>query len=152
MPLKHLQHFLIQASSIEETANWYVDVLGMTKGPHPDFKVPVEWLYIGDTDVLHVTTGGADVSENRKRYLGQESQATHGSGVVDHVAFHATGLKEMLHHLQVKEVAYTTRQVKLQGLFQVFLIDPNGVKIELNYDHTEAEGIKPELLAADLPG
>src|ERR1700678_107239 len=58
MPLHHLQHFLIQTEDLEKTRDWYVDVLGMRVGPHPDFKFPVYWLYLGDTDVLHLTQGG----------------------------------------------------------------------------------------------
>ena len=49
------------------------------------------WLYLGDKDVVHVTEGGAKISENRKKYVGQESQATPGSGAIDHLAFRATG-------------------------------------------------------------
>src|SRR5208282_3184084 len=99
MPLSPLQHILIQPSDLEATKDWYVNVLGLTVGDHPDFKFPVYWLYIGDRDVLHMTPGGPDVSENRKKYLGQQSQVTSGSGVVDHIAFGATGLKEMRRHL-----------------------------------------------------
>src|SRR6185437_8795412 len=83
MPLSHLEHFLIQSADLEATKDWYVRVLGMRVGPSPDFRMPVYWLYIGDRDVLHLTVGGANVSEQRLRYLGQQSQATHGSGVVD---------------------------------------------------------------------
>ena len=32
----------------------------------------------------------------------------------------------------------------------MFLYDPNGIKIELNYSADEAEGIEPELMASDL--
>lgn len=35
-------------------------------------------------------------------------------------------------------------------MFQLFLIDPNGVKIELNFSNTEAQGIRPELMASKL--
>src|SRR5690349_6683056 len=73
MPLHHLQHFLIQTEDLEKTKDWFVDVLGMKVGPAPDFKFPVYWLYLGDTDVLHLTVGGAKASENRLKYLGQES-------------------------------------------------------------------------------
>ena len=81
MPLHHLEHFLIQPENLEETAAWWCDVLGLEEGPHPDFGFPVKWLYIGDNDVVHMTTGGADVSDARKNYLGQQSEAVHGSGV-----------------------------------------------------------------------
>jgi catechol 2,3-dioxygenase-like lactoylglutathione lyase family enzyme len=150
MPLKHLEHFLVQCADMAATRDWYVDVLGLKVGPNPDFKFPVCWLYIGDTDVLHITQGGKDVSENRKRYLGQQSEAVHGSGVIDHVAFHCTGLEEMMTHLRSRQVPFTQRQVSDQGLFQLFLIDPNGIKVELNFPNVEAQNIKAELMATDL--
>ena len=150
MPLRHLQHFLIQTTDLEGTTRWYEDVLGMRRGPHPAFPFPVEWIYIGDQDVLHLTEGGAGVSAERKQYLEQTSEATHGSGVVDHVAFRADGLGDMLEHLRSKSIDFQTRQVDSAGLFQIFLHDPNGVKIELNFENAEAKGIAPELLGSDI--
>ena len=150
MPLSHIEHFLLQVESIEATRDWYVRVLGLREGPHPDFKFPVCWLYAGDVDVVHLTQGGANVSENRKKYVGQESTATRGSGVVDHIAFRATGLRQMLEHLKKEGVDFKQRMVSDQGLYQLFMLDPNGVKIELNYANAEVEGLRPELLASDL--
>src|SRR5215813_9157927 len=150
MPLQHLQHFLIQTGDLEKTKDWYVDVLGMRVGPCPDFKFPVYWLYLGDTDVLHITTGGKNVSENRKSYVGQESQATNGTGVIDHIAFRATGLATMIENLTRSGIAFKERQVDDQGLYQLFLFDPNGVKIELNFSNSEAKGRKPELMASSF--
>jgi catechol 2,3-dioxygenase-like lactoylglutathione lyase family enzyme len=151
MPVSHLEHFLIQTADIQKTRDWYVDVLGFREGPHPDFKFPVVWLYLGDTDVVHLTQGGKNISENRKAYLGQQSDAVHGSGVVDHVAFRCTGLREMMEHLRSCKVEFRQRMVSDQGLFQLFLLDPNGVKVELNFANAEAAGITPELMAAALP-
>ena len=150
MPLTHLEHFLIQTEDLDRTVDWYTDVLGMEEGPHPDFKMPVRWLYLGDDDVLHLTIGGADVSENRKKYLGQQSTAIRGSGVVDHVAFRATGLVEMMAHLDAKGIEYTKRQLDDQELFQLFLIDPNGVKVELNFEAREAWDITADVRAVEL--
>ena len=153
MPLSHIEHFLVQTSDIAKTRDWFVRVLGMREGDHPDFKFPVCWLYIGDRDVVHITEGGAKVSENRRRYVGQESQATSGTGVIDHIAFRASGLRETMAHLTHIGVDFKQRQVSDQGLYQLFLFDPNGIKIELNFDNAEAlaHGIKPELMASDLP-
>jgi len=150
MPLTHLEHFLIQTEDLDGTVDWYVDVLGMEEGPHPDFKMPVRWLYLGEEPVLHLTVGGENVSENRKKYLGQQSTATKGSGVVDHVAFRATGLTEIMNHLDDKGIEYTKRQVDDQGLFQLFLIDPNEVKVELNFAAAEAVDIKADVMATEL--
>ncbi|SVB04040.1 uncharacterized protein METZ01_LOCUS156894, partial [marine metagenome] len=66
MPLEHLEHFLIQPKNLEETAEWWCEVLGLEEGPHPDFGFPVKWLYIGNRDVVHMTTGGPNVSDARK--------------------------------------------------------------------------------------
>lgn len=150
MPLNHLQHFLIQSADLEKTKNWYVDVLGMQLGYTPDFKFPVYWLYLGEHDVLHLTQGGKDVSENRIAYVGQQSQAIEGTGVIDHVAFRATGLHEMIAHFEKQGVPFTERQVDAQGLYQLFLFDPNGIKVELNFENAEAKGRKPQIMASDL--
>jgi len=152
VPLTHLEHFLIQTADLAGTRDWYVRVLGMRDGWHPDFKFPVVWLYIGERDVLHLTEGGAQTSENRKKYLGQQSTDTHGSGVVDHVAFRCTGLSDMIAHLRAEAVPFTERMVSDQGLYQLFLFDPNGVKVELNFANSEAiqQGITPQLMASEL--
>jgi catechol 2,3-dioxygenase-like lactoylglutathione lyase family enzyme len=151
MPISHIEHFLIQTADLEGTRDWYVNVLGLREGPHPDFRFPVVWLYIGDTDVVHLTEGGKGVSANRKAYLGQQSDATSGSGVVDHIAFRCTGLNEMMARLQHSGIEFRKRMVDDQGLFQLFLFDPNGVKIELNFANAEALGVAPELMASALP-
>jgi len=152
--LTQVDHFLIQTADLAKTRDWYVRTLGMTEGWHPDFKFPVVWLYIGEKDVLHLCEGGANVSENRKKYLGQQSEAVSGSGVVDHIAFRAYGLADTIAHLQSLGVDFNQRMVSDQGLYQLFMFDPNGVKIELNFDNAEATAldIKPEVMASRLPG
>ena len=151
MPLSHIEHVLIQTADIAKTVEWYVRVLGMRAGFTPDFKFPVQWLYLGDRDVVHVTEGGASTSENRKRYVGQQTTATEGSGAIDHVAFRCTGLRETLAHLRAEGVEFKERQVNDQGLYQLFLFDPNGIKVELNFANAEAAGLRAEVMASELP-
>ena len=151
MPLSHIEHMLVQTADIAKTVEWYTRVLGMRAGYTPDFKFPVQWLYLGDTDVVHVTEGGAATSENRKRYVGQQSDALSGTGVIDHIAFRATGLVETLAHLRALGIDFKERQVDDQGLYQLFMFDPNGIKIELNYANAEAKGLRAGLKASELP-
>ena len=148
MPLSHMEHFLLQTEDIEATKDWYVKVLGLRVGPCPDFKFPVYWLYLGDRDVLHITTGGKNVSDNRKKYVGQESDASRGTGVIDHVAFRATGLEAMIEHFNHNSIAFKERQVDNQGLYQLFLFDPNGVKVELNFANSEVKNRKAPVMAS----
>ena len=153
MPLDHLEHFLIQTADLAGTVRWWSEVVGLRPGYTPDFKFPVQWMYLGERDVLHLTEGGAGVSANRLAYLGQQSTATRGSGVIDHVAFRARDLAGTLAHLRAQGIAFTERMVSDQGLYQVFFLDPNGVKVELNFANAEALalGAGGALKASDLP-
>ena len=151
MPLSHIEHFLVAADDIDATRDWYARVLGMRAGPHPDFGFPVHWMYIGDVDVVHIGPSAKMAGDIQKKYLGRTSQGSaQGTGAIDHIAFRAIGLRDMLAQLKRENVPFSQRRANGQALFQLFLYDPNGIKIELNYEATEAEGIAPELMASEL--
>ena len=151
MPLSHIEHFLIAADDLDATRDWYTRVLGMQPGPHPDFGFPVHWMYLGGVDVVHIGPSAKHAGEIQKQYLGRISQATGaGTGAIDHIAFRAKGLRQMIQHLRTEGVPFNQRRANGQALFQLFFHDPNGIKIELNFDAAEAEGIAPELMASDL--
>ncbi len=151
MPLSHIEHLLVAADDIDATRDWYARVLGMESGPHPDFGFPVHWMYLGERDVVHIGPSAKAAGEIQKKYLGRTSQAAgQGTGAIDHIAFRATGLRDMLVHLRRERVTFSQRRANGQALFQLFFYDPNGIKIELNYDASESEGIAPELMASDL--
>ena len=57
MPLTYLEHFLIQTTDFEATCDWYERVLGLERGYTPDFKFPVQWMYLGERDVGEITSG-----------------------------------------------------------------------------------------------
>ena len=138
MPLSHIEHFLVAADDIDATRDWYARVLGMTSGPHPDFGFPVHWMYLNGADVVHIGPSARKANERQKQYLGRTSQdAGSGTGAVDHVAFRASGLREMLAHLDAEGIEYTRRRANGQALVQLFFYDPNGIKIELNYAEEE---------------
>jgi len=142
MPLSHIEHFLVAADDIDATRDWYARVLGMTSGPHPQFGFPVHWMYLGAADVVHIGPSARVASEAQRAYLGRTSQDSgSGTGAIDHIAFRATGLSEMLEHLRAQGVAFNQRRANGQALIQLFFHDPNGVKIELNFAAEEAPGI-----------
>jgi catechol 2,3-dioxygenase-like lactoylglutathione lyase family enzyme len=151
MPLSHIEHLLVAADDIDATRDWYARVLGMKSGPHPDFGFPVHWMYLGERDVVHIGPSAKQAGEIQKKYLGRTSQGgAAGTGAIDHVAFRASGLRQMLEHLRAEKISFSQRRANGQALFQLFFHDPNGIKIELNYDAAEAEGIAAELMASDL--
>lgn len=151
MPLSHIEHFLVAADDMNKTRDWYRDVLGMQEGWHPDFGFPVYWMYLDGQDVVHIGPNAKAADDIQKAYLGRTSQnAGTGTGAVDHIAFRAKGLKETMAHLRGHGVQFNERRANGQALYQLFLYDPNGVKVELNFDAAEAVGVEPEITAEKL--
>lgn len=130
-------HILLFAKDLEETVAWYGKVLDMKPGPVPKFDVPVYWLYLGDQPLLHVTERNP---ENQiESYIGKVDYAQDsGSGRIDHIAFNTTGLTKMLAKLDGLGIEYTERRVDTNSRYQVFFFDPNGVKVELDFQASEA--------------
>jgi hypothetical protein len=92
--------------------------------------------------VVHVIGMDPKDPEGLKKYLGdRDVSALTGSGAVDHIAFLADGLAGMLAHLQAKGVTPRQRTVPSIGLHQLFLDDPNGVVVELNYPAAEKQAL-----------
>lgn len=138
-----LNHFSIRTTDLDATGRFYAQVLGLTIGPRPAFPFPGLWMYRGDhadvgNAVVHIIGMDANDPEGLKQYLGdRDVSSLKGTGAVDHIAFSADGLAVMLGHLQQQGVPYRERTVPAIGLHQVFLDDPNGVVIELNYAAAE---------------
>jgi len=150
MQISQLEHFLIIADDIEETASWYVDNLGFRVGKNPDFGVPVKWLYLGDKDVIHISQSSK--KNHFKRPAATRSEITKGGHPIHHVAFRAYGLDEALVHLDANNIEYVEQQASGQDVYQVFLQDPNGITVELNFPVEEGAGRQAPKLALTLEG
>jgi len=142
-----LNHFSIRTTDLDASRRFYADVLGLSVGPRPDFPFPGLWMYRGDhadvvNAVVHLIGIDRNDPEGLKKYLGDRDEAAlAGSGAVDHIAFFADGLAAMLVHLERQRVAYRERTVPSIGLHQLFLEDPCGVVIELNYAAAEKSAL-----------
>jgi catechol 2,3-dioxygenase-like lactoylglutathione lyase family enzyme len=129
-----LDHFSIRTTDVTGTRDFYVHVLGLTDGERPPFKFPGAWLYSGDRAVVHVIGVGPSDNEGLADYLGKKDEASRqGTGAVDHLAFMAKDIDEMRDRLQRAGIPSREREVPLLGLRQIFIEDPNGVTIELNF-------------------
>ena len=119
MGLANLDHYNINTSNIERSVAFYEDVLGLRKGARPDFGVPGAWLYLGETAVVHL--------------IKLDHQGENGGGAIDHVAFRASGYDEMRANLQRRAIKFSEMAVPGFSVRQIFVHDPDGVKVELNY-------------------
>lgn len=142
-----LNHFSIRSLDLVACERFYCGVLGMHVGPRPPFPFPGLWIYPEPTEdyaraAVHIIGIDRNDPEGLKQYLGDRDEASlKGTGTVDHVAFFATGLAAMRERLQAHGVALRERQVPLLGLHQVFVDDPNGVVVELNFPAAEAAAL-----------
>ena len=144
-----LNHFSIRTLDLPACQRFYCDVLGLAVGPRPPFPFPGLWLYAGDTAlysnaVVHIIGIDRNDPAGLKQYLGERSEASlQGTGAVDHLAFFSTGLAPTLARLREHGVPFRERTVPLLELHQVFVEDPSGVVIELNFpaaEHAPAVG------------
>jgi catechol 2,3-dioxygenase-like lactoylglutathione lyase family enzyme len=138
-----LNHYSIRTADLAACERFYCGLLGLQVGPRPPFPFPGLWLYTGDTGVwanaaVHIIGIDRDDPEGLKAYLGDRGEpSVAGTGAIDHVAFFATGLVGTLARLVEHGVALRERTVPLLGLHQVFVDDPNGVVVELNFPAAE---------------
>ena len=138
-----LNHYSIRTAELAACESFYCAVLGLKVGPRPPFPFPGLWLYAGDTSVyanavVHIVGIDRNDPEGLKQYLGDRAESSlRGTGVIDHVAFFATGLADTLARLAANAVPCRERTVPLLSLHQVFVDDPNGIVVELNFPAEE---------------
>ena len=131
----NFDHVNINTIYLEKTINFYT-LLGLVDGPRPDFDFNESWLYLDpdlQTACMHL------VEINFEFY-------TEGSGAVDHIAFRCDveKLTDTQNKLDEAGIEYKYNRVLLEegnnekstppnAIDQLFIYDPNGIQIELNF-------------------
>src|SRR5215468_12785849 len=124
MPISGMNHFTVLTSDLDASRAFYIDLLGLTEGFRPDLGFPGAWLYAGDQAVLHIIAGRALPSDPR--------------GVLDHMAFSARDLPATVGRLKARGISYDLRRQPESGTWQLFCFDPNGARVELDFDPGES--------------
>lgn len=124
MAIVGMNHFTVLARNLEVTKSFYIGLLGLVEGPRPDLGFPGAWLYAGDAAVVHIVAGRPIPADPR--------------GVLDHVAFTARDLAGTVRRLQAVGQRYDLRRQAESGTWQLFCFDPNGARVELDFDAEEA--------------
>ena len=124
MTIEGMNHFTILTDDVQKTVSFYHELLGLTAGTRPNFDFPGAWLYAGGAPILHVI-GGRPHEELK-------------AGVIDHMAFSARGLASVLATLKSRNVEHVCRRQVGSGTWQIFLHDPNGAKVELDFAASES--------------
>lgn len=127
MQAVRLDHVNIQTIRLAETVRFYADVLGLEAfdPPPPLDPALVQWMGNADGAALfHLSSPGA---------LGLDATVGGDTGPVHHVALDAHDHDAMVVRLDRLGVGHRRNHVEAVGLRQIFVRDPNGVLLELNY-------------------
>jgi catechol 2,3-dioxygenase-like lactoylglutathione lyase family enzyme len=127
MALEALEHYTIQCKDLAGTRDFYRDVLGLTEGPRPKLGFAGHWLYCGEVPVVHLLGADGALPENRGCDPGGDT------GAFDHIAFRGRDVDTTLASLRKHGIAFRENQIRDFGLHQVFVRDPNGIMVEMNF-------------------
>lgn len=127
MTVSAMNHFTILTDDLPATLAFYEEHLNLKPGARPPFKFPGAWLYAeggkGSHPILHIIAG-----------VGRERLV---KGVIDHMAFTGAGLAAAVAKLKQKNVPIELRKQVGSGTWQLFFSDPNGAKVEIDFDPAE---------------
>jgi catechol 2,3-dioxygenase-like lactoylglutathione lyase family enzyme len=140
MGVSRLEHVNIRCNRLAATRAFYIDIVGLSEGARPDFPFRGAWLYCGDTAVVHLVEAAdhpGSWTGTLEREVGpRASDTTPGldTGAFDHVAFRATDFNGMKAKLTAAGIGFRDRVVPGMALRQIFVPDPEGVMVELNFE------------------
>jgi catechol 2,3-dioxygenase-like lactoylglutathione lyase family enzyme len=127
--LEGLDHYNITPSDLERSRRFYSEVLGLTDGARPMFRMPGAWLYSGARPIVHLSI--------------REAGASTDTGKFNHIAFSATDLNGTIRHLRRLGIEFEVVKVPpmenhpRSGGTQIFLADPDGIALELQFTAAE---------------
>jgi len=128
MAVSGMNHFTVLTDDLEATLAFYREHLDLAPGARPPFSFPGAWLYAdggrGTEPILHVIAG--------------VDSARLVKGVIDHMAFSGQGLAGAVAKLKAKGMEYELRKLPGYGTWQLFFDDPNGAKVEIDFDPAES--------------
>jgi catechol 2,3-dioxygenase-like lactoylglutathione lyase family enzyme len=131
-------HFSIRTPDLDASERFYTEVLQFRAGFRPPFNFPGAWLYPDkdESEFGAVHLIGADPHSRpglRNYFGGGHEEEPEGSGSVDHIAFRATDWPATRRRFDALGVPYRVQRMPSLDQIQVFLTDPSGVTIELNF-------------------
>ena len=121
LSINHIQ-LVAEKDLVLKLRDFYCDVVGLAEGFRPAFERFGFWLYIGDKDVLHLITP----KEGDGRTLQKSS--------FDHVAFRTADYLAVLKKLKKLHIPFEEKLIPGMTAHQIFLRDPAGNRVELNFD------------------
>ena len=118
--LDSLDHITIITTNLKETTDFYTKIFEMEIDKRrPPFNFEGAWLSLNNRAVIHIV-----VKKNHK--------SNNINPTLDHIAFRAKDINLIKNKLDKYNIIYTEKLTPDNKILQVFITDPNGVKLELS--------------------
>lgn len=125
MTVNSLDHVNIRVPDPEATAAFLIDILGMKRSAER-----ATWIVdAAGHPAIHI--GSADSTYPSDEWRPFKSRED--SGAVHHVALACTGIDAVLTRLDATGIDYRINDIPMASLRQVFVVEPGGVMLELNF-------------------
>lgn len=119
MRVLDIDHAAIKTARLAETQAFFVEVLGLRVGPRPAFDFAGAWLYAGDKDVVHLVETEHD-------------KLPSPAASINHFALRVADFDKALERLRDLGIPCEADTTPGGELRQIYVTDPNGVRVELN--------------------
>jgi catechol 2,3-dioxygenase-like lactoylglutathione lyase family enzyme len=132
MTVLALNHINLRAPRpmMERLRAFYADVVGLQEGPRPPFQSYGYWLYAAGHPIVHLSE--ATVTDSTT------ASDTPGTTTYDHAAFTCSDQPAVEARLELLGIPYRVARVAMTRQVQIFLQDPAGNGVELNFAEPEA--------------
>ncbi|HTM76026.1 MAG TPA: VOC family protein [Devosia sp.] len=122
--IKKIAHACIFAHDLEATEQFYRDVLGI--------EVVFRFMKAGKLIGYYLDAGGATHIE----VFHKAEAAFTETSVINHICLEVTNMDEAVAQVRARGVKALDKKLGVDGTWQSWLTDPNGVKIEL-FEYTD---------------
>jgi catechol 2,3-dioxygenase-like lactoylglutathione lyase family enzyme len=124
-----LDHVNIITADLEGSARFYAELFGLESrdAPPPLTHANARWMYdAAGRAIVHINS--ADCPRTYERLVQPGP-----TGALHHVALRCSGYAEMRKRLSSRALEHQLNEIPAAGLRQIFMLDPNGVLLELNF-------------------
>ncbi len=127
MRINRIDHFNIRTRDLDRLCEFYTQGIGLEIGDRPPFDSPGVWLYAGGHPILHVGVAKDDDQQGK----------ADNTLPLDHIALETEGFVDALERLDGAGIEYRMFDVPDRDMKQIFVRDPDGVALELNFTNPE---------------
>ncbi|MFT4058448.1 MAG: VOC family protein [Legionella sp.] len=141
MGIKRLDHVNFVTHDPQATINFYCNIIGLHLGMGLSIDTSQSlYFYIPNELIAILHIGNAKAAKEQPKFkrladLDNDHQGSFSTGAFDHfcIAIDMDDYEVFLSRFKNNKIAYQTYCHSDMALKQIWLLDPNGVRVELNF-------------------